>query len=238
MNETDQVISVGDPMPRLVSVAWQGAYGIAVRWAPGSAREHDAGLVDLAPLILTLKFYKPLRDNSELLETVHTIEDGSAIAWGADDAIDMAATSIERLAEEQMSSADFRAWLEQHKLTYDAAAAQLGISRRLVAYYADERPIPRYIALACRYLDLVLTLNTSEGANELAERLSCIQAALANMAPPGLMTTPGRDAFESEWPFCRKGVYTRGAGSFVGDPQALRDMVVDFVIGSSRRPKP
>ncbi|MBV8746324.1 MAG: hypothetical protein JO134_14905 [Xanthobacteraceae bacterium] len=52
-----------------------------------------------------------------------------------------------------MSSADFRAWLERHNFTYDAAAAQLGISRRLVAYYASKRDLPRYIVLACRYLD-------------------------------------------------------------------------------------
>jgi hypothetical protein len=144
-----QAISVGEPMPRLASVAHHGAYEITVEWVAGST----ADVVDLAPLVLTHKFYKPLRDNPDLLKTAHMIEDGSAIAWGVDDAIDMAATSIERLAEEQMSPADFRAWLEQNKLTYDTAAAQLGISRRLVAYYANQRSVPRYIALACRYLE-------------------------------------------------------------------------------------
>jgi hypothetical protein len=156
MSETEQVVSIGDPMPRVASAAYHGAYEIVVGWAAGAPREHNADLVDLAPLILTHKLYKPLRDNPDLLKTVHIIEDGSAIAWGADDAIDMAATSIERLAEERMSSENFRAWLEQHKFSYDAAAAQLGISRRQVAYYADQRPVPRYIALACRYLDLEL----------------------------------------------------------------------------------
>ena len=60
-----------------------------------------------------------------------------------------------------MTSADFRAWLERHKFTYDAAAAQLGISRRLVAYYASKRHVPRYIALASRYLDSELALRSS-----------------------------------------------------------------------------
>ena len=152
MSETE-VITIGEPMPRLASVARHGAYEIVVGWAAGGTYQHN--VVDLAPLILTHKFYKPLRDNPDLFNTVHMIEDGSAVAWGDDDGIDMAATSIERLAEEQMSTADFRAWLEQRKLTYEAAAAQLGISRRLVAYYADQRAVPRYIALACRYLDLV-----------------------------------------------------------------------------------
>ena len=152
MSETE-VISIGEPMPRLASVASHGTYEIVVGWAAGSTHKHN--VVDLAPLVLNHKLYKPLRDNPDLLKTVHVIEDGSAVAWGSDDAIDMAATSIERLAEEQMTPADFRAWLEQRKLTYEAAAAQLGISRRLVAYYADQRAVPRYIALACRYLDLM-----------------------------------------------------------------------------------
>jgi hypothetical protein len=120
----------------------------------------------------TDELYKPLRDNLDLFKTVHMIEGGSAIAWGDDDAIDMAATSVERLAEEQMTSADFRAWLEQHKLTYDGAAAQLGISRRLVAYYADQRQVPRYIALACRYLDLERAPKTSLLTASLPEVVS------------------------------------------------------------------
>jgi Protein of unknown function (DUF2442) len=93
MNETEQVI--GMPLPRLAFVACvNGAYEIAVRWVAGLV-----DLVDLAPLILTHKLYTRLRDNPDLLRTVHLIEGGSAIAWGTGD-IDMAATSIERLVED------------------------------------------------------------------------------------------------------------------------------------------
>lgn len=152
MSETEPIIEIGPSMPRVASVSYHGGYEIAVSWLSGP-REGNTEVVDLAPVILTLKFYRPLRDNPEMLKTIHLIEDGTAIAWGQDDGIDMAAASIERLAEETMSSADFRAWLERHGFTYDAAAAQLGISRRLVAYYAGKRNVPRYIALACRYLD-------------------------------------------------------------------------------------
>jgi hypothetical protein len=35
-----------------------------------------------------------------------------------------------------MTSSDFRAWLERHAFTYEVAAVQLGISRRLIGYYA------------------------------------------------------------------------------------------------------
>jgi hypothetical protein len=194
MSGTEQVISIGEPMPRLARVARHGVYEVAVEWAAGSAREHNADLVDLAPLILTHKLYKPLRGNPDLLDTVHMIEDGSSIAWGADDAIDMRATSIERLAEEQMSSADFRAWLEQHKLTYDAAAAQLGISRRLVAYYADQRPVPRYIALACCYLDLKLAPKASPGEVEHIAPAGGHRQEPPNSIPPRPAVIPGGPA--------------------------------------------
>jgi hypothetical protein len=147
MSETEPIIEIGPSMPRVASVSYHGGYEIAVSWLSGP-REGNTEVADLAPVILTLKFYRPLRDNPEMLKTIHRIEDGTAIALGQDDGIDMAAASIERLAEETMSSADFRAWLERHGFTYDAAAAQLGISR-----YAGKRNVPRYIALACRYLD-------------------------------------------------------------------------------------
>ena len=152
MSGTENLISIGDPMPRVASVSHRAVYQVAVFWATGR-RERSEEMVDLEPIILTHKFYRPLRDNAALFKTVHIVEDGAAIAWGTDDAIDMAATTIERLAEETMSPADFQAWLGRHRFTYDAAAAQLGISRRLVAYYANKRQIPRYIALACLYLD-------------------------------------------------------------------------------------
>jgi hypothetical protein len=147
MSGTD-TITIGEALPRLKSIAPHGGLEVAADWASGRS-----DVVDLGPVILTHKFYKPLREDADLFKTVHLVEDGAAIAWGNDDAIDMAATTIERLAAEIMSSDDFGAWMNRNKLTYDAAAAQLGISRRLVAYYANGQRIPRYIALACRALD-------------------------------------------------------------------------------------
>jgi hypothetical protein len=157
MSETEEIVRVGDPMPRLGSVSYHNAYEIVASWLSGP-REGKADIVDLAPVILAYKVYRPLRDNIQLLKSVHLSNDGAAIAWGDDDATDMAATTVERLAEETMSPSDFRAWLERQQLTQEQAAAQLGISRRLVAYYAGKRHVPRYIALACRYLDSQLSL--------------------------------------------------------------------------------
>jgi hypothetical protein len=148
----DDTIRVGDPMPRLASVAHHDGLEVAVSWSSG-LRAGKADVVDLVPAIMTYKVYRPLRDDPELFKSVHLTADSTAIAWGTDDGIDMAATTVERLAEETMTSSDFRAWLERHAFTYEVAAAQLGISRRLVGYYAGKRRVPRYIVLACRYLD-------------------------------------------------------------------------------------
>lgn len=161
MNATD-VLRAGDPLPRIASVSPLGSFALAVRWNDG--REQIA---DLAPDIFTYKFYKPLRENGKLFASAHVTDDGAAIAWGENDEIDMPATSIERLAGESMEPADFSAFLKRHDLTFEFAAAQLGLSRRLIAYYASERRIPRHVALACKYLDARLaqrTKKTSERA--------------------------------------------------------------------------
>lgn len=151
MSETERT-RIGEPMPSIESVAASDATRILVTWSGGS-RKGTTTNVDVAPLIYSKKVFAPLRNDPALLQTVHTVEGGAAIAWGENDEIDMAATSVERLADEFMTPMDFSAFLQRHSLSLDAAAAQLGISRRLVAYYAKEREVPRYIALACAYLD-------------------------------------------------------------------------------------
>ena len=150
MSATKNIARVGDPMPRLGAVSHHNGYEIAVSWQAGP-RAGKTDIVDLAPVVLAYKIYRPLRDNPKLFKALHRSPDGAAIVWNDD--IDMAATTVEWLAEETMTPDDFRAWLKRQKLTLDSAAAQLGISRRLVAYYAKQRQVPRYIALACRYLD-------------------------------------------------------------------------------------
>ena len=150
MSATENIARVGDPMPRLGAVSHHNGYEIAVSWQAGP-RAGKTDIVDLAPVVLAYKVYRPLRDNPKLFKALHRSDGGAAIVWNDD--IDMPATTVEWLAEETMTPDDFRAWLKRQKLTFDSAAAQLGISRRLVAYYAKQRQVPRYIALACRYLD-------------------------------------------------------------------------------------
>jgi len=78
---------------------------ISVRWAAGK-RKGLLDQVDLSPLIGTHRYYAPLRNDPALFETVHLIDNGYAVAWG-DGAIDMSAASVERLAEEAMTGADY-----------------------------------------------------------------------------------------------------------------------------------
>jgi hypothetical protein len=111
MSATD-IVETGKPLPRLAAVSSvSGPHRlIRVRWAEG-ARAGRTETVDLSPLIDTHKFYVPLRERSKLFDTVHLINDGAAIARGGDDAIDMAAASIQRLAEERMTADDLREFL-------------------------------------------------------------------------------------------------------------------------------
>lgn len=147
MSETD-VVTIGNALPRIRSVTAHEGYRVAVTWEDGAR-----SVVDLAPLVLSMKFYAPLRNDADLFKTVHVTDHGNAVAWGSRDEIDMAATSVRRLAEETMTPHDFKAFMKRHGYTLDSVAAELGISRRQAAYYSSERGVPRYIALACRYLD-------------------------------------------------------------------------------------
>jgi hypothetical protein len=148
MNEIDNILLGTDgPMPRLGGVRAIDSSNVAVNWIEGM-RAGRSEAINLLPLIDNFKIYEPLRHNKELFSTVHLIEDGNAIAWG-DGAIDMAATSIERLAEETMTPGDFCAFLERNGLTHQGAASVLGRSRRQIEYYLSAGAIPRVIALAC-----------------------------------------------------------------------------------------
>ncbi|WP_082531803.1 DUF2442 domain-containing protein [Methylobacterium sp. Leaf469] len=152
MSATD-TITVGRALPKLASVEpANGPFSVSVTWASGS-RTWRTDIVDLAPIIFTFKVFKPLRDNPELFRSVKVGEWGASLVWPGNDDLDIGAESVEEMAEEVMTNSDFTAFLKRTGFTLDAAAAQLGIARRLVAYYAKDREIPRYIALACRQLE-------------------------------------------------------------------------------------
>ena len=148
----DNTFVVGAPLPRIRFAEAHGALRLIVTWesdGPGA----EVQMVDLAPAVYRYKIYAPLRDNEGLFRRVRVTDDGFALAWGDDDNLDMASTTIAKLAEQAMTPADFAAFMKRNGYTLDSVAAELGISRRLAAYYARDREIPRTVALACQYLE-------------------------------------------------------------------------------------
>ena len=105
MSETD-TIRVRAPMPRIQKVVACDGLRIGVTWERG-VRKGTTTVVDLAPLIGARKILAPLRDRGALFESVHIVEGGAAIAWGDDDQIDLAATTIESYANGSMTPTDF-----------------------------------------------------------------------------------------------------------------------------------
>lgn len=141
-------VQVGDPIPRISAVKAGEALTVIVTWETGQSEA-----IDLAPLILAKKWFKPLRERARF-EQVAVEEHGCGICWGEE--LDMASYTLERLAkvQQEMTAEDFNGWKDRHRLTLDAVPSVLGISRRQAAAYASgEKPIDRAIKLACRGYD-------------------------------------------------------------------------------------
>ena len=156
MNGTDDRITVGAPLPRIAAARGADRLAVTVKWATGP-RAGRSETVDLAPVVMTLRYYKPLRRDPTLFATVAISEDGDALVWNGGE-LDMAAVTVERLAAEAMSADDFRAFLARHHLTLDAAAAILGVSRRQIAYFVKGRTVPRLVALVRRTVELAFRI--------------------------------------------------------------------------------
>jgi hypothetical protein len=59
---------------------------------------------------------------------------------------------LERLPEAEFTNAEFRAAMDLLRMTNEGMAADLEISRSQVAEYKKDKPIPKHIAYATRYL--------------------------------------------------------------------------------------
>jgi DNA-binding XRE family transcriptional regulator len=140
-------------LPRIVAVtADEKPMTLRIRWDKG-----EETCVDVSGLVETFRVYAPLRHAPDLFRRARVGEHGTDIVWTDD--IDMAADTLWRLAQEQagvtLSPEAFRNWRERKAYTLDGAAAALGLSRRMIAYYEQgKKPIPRVVALATRALDL------------------------------------------------------------------------------------
>lgn len=90
----------------------------------------------------------------EVFAHAKIVDMGRTLRWPGSDDHEVASDQLRALSIDQaggFSHAKFIAWMFEHGLTLDQAAQELGLSRRMVAYYRDgSKEIPKTVALACR----------------------------------------------------------------------------------------
>jgi hypothetical protein len=142
---SDDIIAVGTPLPRIAHAVPLDGRKIKVVWADGSIK-----VVDLSGALASRRIYIPLRDNDDLFRSLHVAEYGDGIEWNGE--LDFSALWLDRLPEAEFTNEEFRKAMDMLKLSNEGMAADLEISRSQVAEYKKDKPIPRHIALATRYL--------------------------------------------------------------------------------------
>lgn len=149
VDEANDIISVGRPLPRIGSVEPLDGRRVRLTWSRGE-RAGEAEVLDLAPAIFNHRHFIPLRRDDQLFRQVQITDWGSALEWPGD--IALSAEWIERLPRTVMTNSQFRTAMDALHLTLDGMAATLGVARRLIAAWRKDKPIPPYIALAVRQL--------------------------------------------------------------------------------------
>lgn len=149
----NDTITVGTPIPKIRGAeAGKELLTVYVFWDDGRTEA-----IDLAPIILAFKRFRPLREDPALFAQVAVDEHGSALVWPGE--LDIANYTIDRLAKvtRPMSRDDFKDWMKRNGLTLDTAAPVLGISRRQAAAYSSgEKTIDRAVKLACYGYDAIM----------------------------------------------------------------------------------
>lgn len=123
--------------------------------APSSLRltyaDGEQLTVDLANLIARHATLAPLA-NPAIFATAAVGDWGGSVVWNGDDSLELAADNLRARAVEQAGGYSHELiwnWMARHKLTLEAAAEALGVSRRMLAYYrSGAKPVPRTVALA------------------------------------------------------------------------------------------
>ena len=108
--------------------------------------------LDLSGSIKTFRSLARL-ENPEVFATASLAEGGRVVVWDNDDNLELAADNLRARAIEQSGEYSHEFiwnWMAKNKLTLDAAARAIGVSRRMLAYYkSGQNPVPRTVALAC-----------------------------------------------------------------------------------------
>lgn len=133
------------PLPRIDSAEPVEGRKIKVTWRDGTSQ-----VVDIGPALASRRLFLQLRTDDDLFRTLRVNEDGNAIEW--DDGAELTAMWIERLAPTSLGNEEFREAMDHLGFSLDGMASRLGLSRRLIASYRKDKPIPETVGLAVRYL--------------------------------------------------------------------------------------
>lgn len=143
--EHDEFVEVGGPLPRIRKATAVSGMNVRVEWDDG--REE---VIDLTPAIMSHRHFVSLRSDPVAFAALAVRDRGDALVWPQGQ--ELSASWIEELAPTTLDNAEFRQAMADLRLSLDGMAARLGIARRLIADYRKDKPIPKVIALATRYL--------------------------------------------------------------------------------------
>lgn len=141
----EDYVQVGRPIPKIARVRALEERLVEVEWVDG-----DRFVVDLMPAFASHKGFVRLRTNDELFQTVAVGELGGYLEWG--DGSELSSAWVEELRDASLNNEEFRDAMDRLQMSLDGMASRLGIARRLVADYRKDKPIPKTVALATRYL--------------------------------------------------------------------------------------
>lgn len=136
---------IGRPILKIAGVRPLDARLVEIEWAGG-----DKSVVDLMPALASHKGFVRLRSDDALFKTASVGEYGGYIAWA--DGSELSSVWIEELRDASLNNLEFREAMDSLHMSLDGMAARLGVARRLIADYRKDKPIPKTVALATRYL--------------------------------------------------------------------------------------
>lgn len=138
--------------PRITAIAVEPPTALRITWQDGSQTRHD-----LAAMIRDHTWAAALR-NPGVFAGVQIQDDGWQVVWPGTHAALSAAGLWDDMhppvAQARfMSAADFTAWLRELGLSFAQASNALGVSTRMLKYYAaGTHEIPKTVWLACMHL--------------------------------------------------------------------------------------
>jgi Protein of unknown function (DUF2442) len=145
---TDRAI----PEPRIIRLATEPPLVLHVTWQDGSRTRHD-----LSPLASGQAWAAALRDPA-IFRTAQIQDNGWQIVWPGTDAALSAAGLWDEMHPQPatatwMSAADLTAWLGEMHWSFAQAAEALGVSKRMLKYYAaGTHAVPKTVWLAAMHL--------------------------------------------------------------------------------------